>query len=204
MRFAICQNSRLVSLTTQASSIAYANLSGRWHRCSMHLRMRPPRARNRLLRMKQRVRAAVTKPTEWWRQQTNLRVALPTLSTIEGGCEDSDEGFSLPARQLQRAQRNVGPTERRNEPQRPQQQRQQQQHVQQATRETGARPRTIVVRGTREQCPLHAGPVTREFFVFRVDKEHTVDDIKAFIQEQEVTVTDISCVCNADSCCSTL
>ena len=35
--------------------------------------------------------------------------------------------------------------------------------------------------------------------MFRVDKEHTVDDIKAFIQEQEVTVTDILCVSNADS-----
>ena len=48
--------------------------------------------------------AAVTRPTEWRRQQTNLRVALPTLSTIEGGCEDSDE-FSLRACQLRRAQR---------------------------------------------------------------------------------------------------
>ena len=94
--------------------------------------------------------------------------------------------------------RNVRRTERRNEPQRPQQQRQQQ-HVQPATRDTGARPQTKVVRGTREQCPLRAGPVTREFFVFRVDKEHTVDDIKAFIQEQEVTVTDNLCVSNAES-----
>ena len=67
-----------------------------------------------------------------------------------------------------------------------QQQRPQQQHVQQATRE-------------REQCPLRAGLVTREFFIFRVDKEHTADDIKVFIQEQEVTVIDISCVSHADS-----
>ena len=74
-----------------------------------------------------------------------------------------------------------------------------QQHVQQATRETGACPRTKVVRGTREQCPLRAGLVTREFFIFRVDKEHTADDIKVFIQEQGVTVIDISCVSHVDS-----
>ena len=41
--------------------------------------------------------------------------------------------------------------------------------------------------------------MTREFFIFRVDKEHTADDIKVFIQEQEVTVIDISCVSHADS-----
>ena len=41
--------------------------------------------------------------------------------------------------------------------------------------------------------------MTREFLIFRVDKEHTADDIKVFIQEQEVTVIDISCVSHADS-----
>ena len=144
--------------------------------------------------------AAVTKRTEWQRQQRNLRVALPPPSTIGGACEDgedSDDGFSLPARQQRRVKRKERQTERRNEAQRPQQQRPQQQHVQQATRETGARTRTKVVRGTREQCPLRAG--LREFFIFRVDKEHTADDIKVFIQEQEVTVIDISCVSHADS-----
>ena len=46
--------------------------------------------------------AAVTKRTEWQRQQRNLRMALPPPSTIGGACEDgedSDDGFSLPARQ---------------------------------------------------------------------------------------------------------
>ena len=127
---------------------------------------------------------------------------VPPPSNIRGGCEDgedSDEGFSLPARQQRRVQRKERRTERRNEAQRPQQLRPQQQHVQQATRETGARPRTKVVRGTREQCPLRAGLVTREFFIFRVDKEHTADDIKVFIQEQGVTVIDISCVSHVDS-----
>ena len=146
--------------------------------------------------------AAATKPTEWQRQQRNLRVALPPPSSIRGGCEDgedSDEGFPLPARQQRRVQRKERRTERRNEAQRPQQLRPQQQHVQQATRETGARPRMKVVRGTREQCQLRAGLVTREFFIFRVDKEHTADDIKVFIQEQGVTVIDISCVSNVDS-----
>ena len=115
--------------------------------------------------------AATTKRTEWQRQQRDLRVALPPPSTSRGGCEDgedSDEGFSLPTRQQRRVKQKEWQTERRNEAQRPQQQ-----HVQQATRETGARPRTKVV---------------------RVDKKHTADDIKVFIQEQEVTVIDISCV----------
>ena len=105
----------------------------------------------------------------------------------------------MPAQQQRRVKRKERQTERRNEAQRPQQQRPQQQHVQQATRETGARPRTKVIRGTRKQCPLRAGLVTREFFIFRVDKEHTADDIKVFMQEQEVTVIDISCVSHADS-----
>ena len=138
--------------------------------------------------------ATATKPTEWQRQQRNLRLVLPPPSSIRGGCEDgenSDEGFSLPARQQRKERR----TERRNEAQR----RQQQQHVQQATRESGAHSRTKVVRGTREQCQLRAGLVTREFFIFRVDKEHTADDIKVFIQEQGVTVIDISCVSHVDS-----
>ena len=145
--------------------------------------------------------AAVTKRTEWQRQQRTLGVALPPPSTIRGGCEDggdSDEGFSLPARQQRRVKRKERQTERRNEAQRPQPQRPQQPHVYQATRETSARPRTKVVRGTREQCPLRAGLVTREFLIVRVDKEHTADDIKEFIQEQEVTVIDISCVSHAD------
>ena len=41
--------------------------------------------------------------------------------------------------------------------------------------------------------------MTRELFIVRVDKEHTADDIKEFIQEQEVTAIDISCVSHADS-----
>ena len=106
MTFEICQNSHRVSLTTPASSIAYADLSGRWHQCSMHRRLRPPHARNGWLQMRQRMRPPPSllngrgnRETYGWRNPRRLAsgVGARTVRTPTRGSpcpHDSRGGYS--------------------------------------------------------------------------------------------------------------
>ena len=61
------------------------------------------------------------------------------------------------------------------------------------------RKRPPVVYGTNTNTTLKAGPCRHEIFVFRVDSETTVDDIKEFVKGDNRSVTDIECKSSADS-----
>ena len=66
--------------------------------------------------------------------------------------------------------------------------------------DTREKPRPSMVHGTKDgPCRLRAGPIKRELFVFRGNKEHDAEDIRMYLNDEQIDLDETECVCNDNS-----
>ena len=154
---------------------------------------------------------SLAEPSAWQTGQMGLNVALPPPAHRDEVTDD--DGFSVSQHEARRQRRNMWRdnqltsgnatrgNERTNESGR---------HLQSASMQSAAAPThpsrrpnrkngPKEVRGTKIASSLHAGPITRELFIYRVNCNHNEHDVKTYLEAQHVKVLDIECVSNPES-----